>query len=382
MLLVEDDEGDAFLVTEMLREQDPRLKVRVARSVAAARTALQEDPADCVLLDLGLPDAYGLSALEDLRDVAQDVALLVLTGDGDVQRGVAAVAAGAQDYLVKGVDGDVLLRAVRYAVERLQADAVRQELAISQLRATEATRLERGLLPVPVVDRDVFGVGSGYRPGRERTLLGGDFYDAVQTPDGALHAVVGDVSGHGPDEAALGVCLRVAWRTQVLGAADPDQILVVLQSVLEHERHDPDAFATLTAVTVAPDRTRAEVRNAGHPPLLVLDAAGVPLVLAPPVPQLPLGVFPESRWSQITHELPSPWSLLLFTDGLLEGHAAPGAERRLGHEGLVSLVSEVAAADGAGDPDDLAARLISEVEARNGEALQDDVAVLILTGAR
>ena len=66
--------------------------------------------------------------------------MLVLTGDRDEQRGVEAVAAGAQDYLVKGsVDGDGLLtRAIRYAVERRQADEVRQ-----QLRAAEH-QLRRG----------------------------------------------------------------------------------------------------------------------------------------------------------------------------------------------------------------------------------------------
>jgi serine phosphatase RsbU (regulator of sigma subunit) len=52
-------------------------------------------------------------------------------------------------------------------------------------------------------------VGTGYRPGRERTLLGGDFYDLVQTRDGA-GSLIGDVSGHGADEAALASAR--AWR--------------------------------------------------------------------------------------------------------------------------------------------------------------------------
>ena len=91
-------------------------------------------------------------------------------------------------------------------------------------------------------------VGTGYRPGRERTLLGGDFYDLVQTRDGAVHLMIGDVSGHGADEAALGVCLRVAWRTLTLGGADVEHVLPTLQDVLVHERHAEEIFATVSTV--------------------------------------------------------------------------------------------------------------------------------------
>ena len=60
-----------------------------------------------------------------------------------------------------------------------------------------------------------------YRPGRANALLGGDFYDVVETPDGTVHAVIGDVCGHGAAEAAIGVCLRVAWRSLVLAGETP-----------------------------------------------------------------------------------------------------------------------------------------------------------------
>jgi len=174
LLLVEDDEGDAFLVSELLKEEDPSIVVRHVRSLAAAVESLSTEIPDCVLLDLGLPDATGLGALERLRAVRPGVAHLVLTGDRDVQRGVEAVAAGAQDYLIKGsVDGDGLRRAVLYAVERRQADHVRERLRAAEILAEEATRLERGLLPVPILNDGTLLVGTGYRPGRERTLLGG-----------------------------------------------------------------------------------------------------------------------------------------------------------------------------------------------------------------
>ena len=66
-------------------------------------------------------------------------------------------------------------------------------------------------------------------------MLGGDFFDVVETADGRIRAVIGDVMGHGPDEAALGVHLRVAWRALVLADVPDDHILTTLSRLLEAE---------------------------------------------------------------------------------------------------------------------------------------------------
>ena len=158
-----------------------------------------------------------------MLELSPNIAVLVLTGLADEHRGTEAVAVGAQDYLVKGsIDGQLLTRAIRYAVERKRADESVRRLYASEARAAENARLERGLLPQPLVRNDWFRVVPRYRPGRHQSVLGGDFYDVVECDDGAVFALIGDVAGHGPDEAALGVCLRIAWRTLVLSGADPD----------------------------------------------------------------------------------------------------------------------------------------------------------------
>ena len=382
LLLVEDDEGDAFLVSELLKEEDPSIVVRHVRSLADAVASLATEAPDCVLLDLGLPDATGLGALERLRAVRPGVAHLVLTGDRDVQRGVEAVAAGAQDYLIKGsVDGDGLRRAVLHAVERRQAAHVRERLRAAEILAEEATRLERGLLPVPILHDRALVVGTGYRPGRERTLLGGDFYDAVEMPDGSVHLVIGDVAGHGPDEAALGVCLRVAWRTLTLAGAAPEAVLPTLHRVLVHERVGEEIFATVLTVIVAPDRRTASLRSAGHPPPVLLGDDG-PRALDVR-PGLPLGVLDGPSWPVRSLSLPHPWGLLLSTDGLIEGRAGPDTRRRLGMEGLIGLVrSPRSDAHWSEDPGAFVGGLIDEVMRRNGGVPLDDVAALLLTGRR
>src|ERR1700754_4016711 len=259
VLLVEDDDGDAFLFEELLRDADLDVVVARERTVADAAARLAEEIA-CVVLDLGLPDADGLAALHRLREAAPDVPMLVLTGLTDTARGLEAVAAGAQDYLSRGrVDGELLARSIRYAIERQRAEVIQAQLREASLAAEENARLERGLLPRPLVADPALAVDSGYRPGRERALLGGDFYDVVETPDGTLHAVIGDVCGHDPDAAALGVCLRIAWRTLVLGERDGDALLSTLEEVLVHERLSEEIFATACMVSVAPGRRSAVV---------------------------------------------------------------------------------------------------------------------------
>src|SRR3954453_13695105 len=135
ILLVEDDDGDALLVEELLDISGARVEITRAATLAEAlRADLQA--IDCVLLDLDLPDAQGLSALHRLKTDRADLAVLVLTGLDDDQRGNEAVGAGAQDYLVKGqIDGQGLARAVRYAVERQSADEARQQLEGARLPA-------------------------------------------------------------------------------------------------------------------------------------------------------------------------------------------------------------------------------------------------------
>jgi hypothetical protein len=174
-----------------------------------------------VLLDLGLPDAAGLDALQTILRLAPAAAVVVLTGLDDRQRGVDAVAAGAQDYLVKGeVDGLLLGRSVRYAVARKRADDAARRLFEAELRCAHNVRLERGLVPRPLLsDPDLVWV-TRYRPRGGDSLLGGDFFDAVELADGTLRIVIGDVSGHGPDEAAVGVSVRIAWRSLVIAGLD------------------------------------------------------------------------------------------------------------------------------------------------------------------
>jgi serine phosphatase RsbU (regulator of sigma subunit) len=377
VLLVEDDDGDAFLVRELLAEVDPDVDVVVVQSVDEVLRSGQLERSDCVLLDLNLPGTTGLDGLRVILQADSGAAVCVLTGLDDEHLGIAAVAAGAQDYLVKGkADGEVLVRAIRYAVERRRAEASLLRLREEQLVAAESSRLERGLLPSPLLAGSPVRAHTFYRSGRTRAVIGGDFFDAVLGPSGTVHAIVGDVCGHGPDEAALGALLRVSWRALVLAGVDEPQLLPKLQQVLVSERHERSLFTTAATVALSPaddgsGRLHALVRLAGHPPPLVLGNA--PYSVAPPV-GLPLGILPDASWTPVEITLEPGWAMLIHTDGLIEGRGADPDEL-LWTEGLI----DVLAAERHRDLDRLPERLVERAEQLNGGALVDDVAILLLS---
>ncbi|OIV37785.1 hypothetical protein BIV57_09450 [Mangrovactinospora gilvigrisea] len=377
LLLVEDDAGDAFLVEELLAEAGTDVRIRWAKSVREAARLLNPS-VDCVLLDLGLPDSAGLDGLRRLIEAAPGTAVLVLTGMSDAHRGAAAVAAGAQDYLVKQeVDGSLLTRSIQYAVERKRADESQRRLVESELRGQENARLERGLLPTPLLEGSGLHFASRYRPGRSRALLGGDFYDAVRDADGTVHVMIGDVCGHGPDEAALGVLLRIAWRTLVLAGLTGRRLLRTLQQVLEHERDTEEIFATLCMVEIPAGAGSAGLHLAGHPAPVAIPRQGAPALLPADGAGPALGLLPGDGgdWPRIDVRLGEEWQLLLYTDGLIEGRVGRGSAR-LGEDGMIDLLGRQLAAGHAGQA--LIDRTLAEVERLNGDALTDDVAVLLL----
>lgn len=375
ILLIEDDDGDAVLVRECLAQSRGERPLVWQRTLAEGLAAIVSAGPVCVLLDLGLPDADGLSALYRVVDAAADTPVIVLTGRHDPV-GVDVVAAGAQDYLVKDdITGELLERSIRYSIERKRAQRTRQQLLEAKLSSAEYARLERGLLPTPLLHGDRVECATYYRPGRDHAVLGGDFFDVVETPDGRVRAVIGDVMGHGPDEAALGVHLRVAWRTLVLADTPEAQILPSLATLLAAETAGATTFVTACDVTIDTDLALS-VRVAGHPAPLVCTEGKTTYLDAAVGP--PLGVrardaatqeWPRTQALRLTPGA----SLLLYTDGLLEAHRAAGDQSSVGIGELVEAVDRCCA--GVTAPASWTVALVDEAPSHS----IDDTAVVVLS---
>ncbi len=145
ILLIEDNPGDIRLLREILREVTTvQCEITPVMTLAAALEQLSLVEAvrfDVILLDLSLPDSRGLASFLNLHRQAINIPIVVLTGSDDETLALAAVQQGAQDYLIKGqVDSNVLLRSIRYAIERERTEAALRRTKIElERRVVERT---------------------------------------------------------------------------------------------------------------------------------------------------------------------------------------------------------------------------------------------------
>src|SRR6185369_7725637 len=120
VLLIEDNPGDARLIREMLAEDpDAPFRLHFAERLSAGLELLSAGDSSLVLLDLSLPDSFGLETFAKVYAHSPAVPIIVLTGNDDQTVALSAVKGGAQDYLVKGrLDRELLLRSMQYSIER------------------------------------------------------------------------------------------------------------------------------------------------------------------------------------------------------------------------------------------------------------------------
>jgi PAS domain S-box-containing protein len=250
-----------------------------------------------------------------------------------------------------------------------------RQLAEAHAQAEMSRRLQSGLLPMLSLKDSTLVLRTRYLPGQERALLGADFYDAQELADGTVATLIGDVAGHGPSEAAVGVALRAAWRALILAGHGPRDVLDGLDKMLVTNRPSDEVFATVCCLWVSPDRRAVRVALAGHPPPLLATGGEVGVVEVAGGPAL--GILDEGyAWEADTVQVTDDWALLCYTDGLIEGLREPGSVERFGTEALRDATAKLLGA-GVG-VDALLDGLIEVVLEANGKDLSDDVAVLCL----
>jgi len=128
LLLVEDNPDDAFLLRELLRDAPIPFVIEETSWLSAALDRLNQGGIDVVLSDLSLPDSHGIDTFRRLAAHPSRVPIIVLSGSHDEAMALKTVEEGAQDYLVKGsVDQPLMVRAVRYAIQRAASERALQD---------------------------------------------------------------------------------------------------------------------------------------------------------------------------------------------------------------------------------------------------------------
>jgi serine phosphatase RsbU (regulator of sigma subunit) len=249
-------------------------------------------------------------------------------------------------------------------VRRREAQAEAQRLGL---------RLQRALLPQVDVQACGAQVRTLYRPGVRDLLLGGDFFDVLPMPDGGgVRFLIGDVSGHGPEPAALAATMRAAWVAMAaLPGLDLEDWATGLGAVVDEQSGEGGALVTLLMGTVDLRALELSYANAGHPPPVVL---GREQPVIGPMSGPPLGVQPGLKLRSHRVPLQPDSSVLMVTDGIFEGRRAPGSVDRVGYDEFV----EVAGTSDPREPRYLE-QLADGLQHRNGGPMPDDVAAVLIS---
>jgi PAS domain S-box-containing protein len=143
VLLIEDNPGDARLISELLKDaKDCSFDLAHADSVLKGKEYLSGNDPDVILLDLSLPDSSGIGTLYTVLGQTAKVPIILMTGLEDEELAIRTVREGAQDYLVKGqTDERLLIRSILYAIERKRSEEGKRRLE-EEINKTEQLKIE------------------------------------------------------------------------------------------------------------------------------------------------------------------------------------------------------------------------------------------------
>ncbi len=197
-------------------------------------------------------------------------------------------------------------------------------------------------------------------------VLAGDFLDIVELDDDRVGVILGDVSGHGPAAALVGLRLKIAIGS-MLGRVSLDELLPRVRGSLADQ---PEMFATVFVAIVDMAADTLSYVNAGHPPPLLVRSGGVPDELDPTGPLLS-AVLAAATWETGVRSFGSGDSLLAFSDGVLEARDGGGEE--FGADRVLGVV--------AGIQDRSVTEVIDQLRSRvrdHATRPRDDVTILVV----
>ncbi len=322
ILLIEDDPDDVWVMRSLLGDRwDGPFELVHVELLSAGLARCANDSFDVILLDLALPDSHGLETFLAMHAHAAGVPIVVLSGYDDEMTAMKAVQAGAEDYLVKGqVSDHLLVRSIRYAIERNRRSHAEEELRDTSEEFRVAQEIQQRLFPEESPSLEGFDIAGALYPAR---ATAGDYYDYIPMLDQCLGVVVGDVSGHGMGPALIMSETRACLRTLAQSYSDVGDILTRANRVLAADTGEFH-FVTLAMARIDPRARTLVYASSGQRGYLL--RAGDETVTLDST-SLPLGVHADTIVPAAAPlELQPGEIVTFFTDGVFEAES-PGRVR-------------------------------------------------------
>ena len=341
------------------------------------------EPCDALLLDSRMPGLSGLKILQRVRARLDrtEFPILFVTAESESHHVVAALTQGANDFLIKPIDFDVLSArlgvqvALKRSQEQLRESMAAQRKIRAQLEASAqsaltelnlAAELQRRIYQ-PTEPPPFLRMSSYFRPSSH---VSGDILYGRPTPDGSFLCFLGDATGHGVAAALITMLVIALLETVERTTTSPKQILQRLNQQLAHFELN-GRFVSSIAIRISPAGVLTAA-NAGHP-------AGILLRNSPAASRLiessgsPLGWFENMDYGEIELQIAPGDQVLLITDGLSEWTDRNGVQ--FGHDRVLHLAQAIHQQK----PDGLLEQLLAAVTAHSqGTVPQDDITLVAL----
>lgn len=385
-LLVIDDEAPVRQSIATYLE-DSGFCVLVAASGKEGLAIFREQSISLVIVDLRMPEVDGLTVIKQLREISADIPVIVISGAGVISDVVAALRLGASDYLIKPiVDMEVLVHAVLKALENCELviqntryrerlertnKELRESLRVLERDQLAGSQVQRRLLPKPLTTPEGYKIAQHITPS---LYLSGDFVDYTRIKNRYLAFYLADVSGHGASSAFVTIWLKHLVSNMVredkLFADEMsfEQGTNTMLKTINDEINRTSLNHHLTFFVGVVDTHTHEMRYvvAGHLPM--------PIFITPHKKEFltgcgkPVGIFKEVEWQVYSLMLPEKFSLVCFSDGVLEIFPPDGLQEK--EQYLLDLLDDKIQSLEA---------VCDVINIKNVVDAPDDIAILTLT---
>ncbi len=356
--IVDDEPPARIRLRQLLAEDAEVLVVGEAGDAIEARSAIADTRPDVVFLDIEMPETSGTELAASLPEPRP----FVVFATAFDRYAVAAFAVDATDFLVKPISRARLSGTLARVRERLSR---RSDLESDLAAASAAQAMMLGRQLPPIVGYDTAAVTVPARG------VGGDFFLSQQVSATRVVLALGDVSGKGMPAGIVASSLQARIEAVARHAQGSASDLVADVNRALCARSEGGRFATLAYLELDIDRSHLSVINAGHLPLLVVEAAGTVRQLPSTAPAL--GIFPDAFFEATPVRLAEGTLVVAYSDGVTEALDAEGTE--FTDERLLRVVEASAAASAAAVCNNIVAAARAHAA---GARAADDITVLAI----